>query len=74
MVTKKAVLFPFGWIRGVESDNWQLLWNPVSGVFFAKGAISRKVIDLGESSTWIDAKAFADRILNEPKVYNEFIK
>jgi hypothetical protein len=74
MVSKKAVLFPFGWIRGVEDDNWQLLWNPVTRVFFAKGAISRKVVDLGESSTWIDAKSLADKILKEPKIYNEIIK
>ena len=74
MVSKTAVLFPFGWIRGVEDDNWQLLWNPVTGAFFAKGAISKKIFNLGESSSWVDAKAFADKILNEPGIYIEFIK
>ena len=66
MDEKTAILFPFGWIRGVGDDNWQLFWNPVTRAFFAKGAISKKVIELGESSTWIDAKALADRVLKEP--------
>ena len=69
MVSKTAVLFPFGWIRGVKDDNWQLLWNPVTRGFFAKGAISKRIVNLGESSSWIDAKAFADKIINEPSIY-----
>ena len=68
MESKTAILFPFGWIRGVGNDNWQLLWNPATRAFFAKGAISKKVIDFGESSTWIDAKALADRLLKEPNL------
>jgi hypothetical protein len=61
--------FPFGWIRGVGEDNWQILWDTQTKVLYAKGTLSRRVIDIGRSSSWQEAKALADRVRNEPEVY-----
>jgi hypothetical protein len=70
----KSVTFPFGWLRGIEKENWQLLWCPSSRMFFAMGASSKKIISLGESSNWIEAKAFADRVRDNPDVYADIIR
>lgn len=69
----KSVTFPFGWIRGMDDENWQLLWNPETGIFFAKGAISKREISLGESSNWVDAKALADKVQNEAQIYSQIL-
>ena len=69
----KSVTFPFGWIRGMDDENWQLLWNPKTGIFFAKGALSKRVINLGESSNWVDAKALADKVQNEAHIYSQIL-
>lgn len=61
--------FPFGWIRGVGEDNWQILWDTQTKVLYAKGTLSRRVIDIGRSYSWQEAKALADRVRNEPEVY-----
>ena len=68
-----SVTFPFGWVRGMDDENWQLLWNPETGIFFAKAAISRRVITLGESSNWVDAKALADKVQNEAEIYGQIL-
>ena len=61
--------FPFGWIRGYEDDNWQLIWSSETKILYAKGAITKKVISIGQPSTWQEAKALATRVQNEPQVY-----
>jgi len=71
---KEAAVFPFGWIRGVNDENWQILWNPLTGVIYVKGAISKKIVKLGKSSTWSGAKAFAQMAQNDPEVYEKSIK
>ena len=58
--------FPFGWVRGMDQDNWQIIWDPKTETIFAKGALSRKVIQVGKSSTWEEAKDLADKIINDP--------
>jgi len=70
---KESIIFPFGWLRGVENDNWQLLWNPETGIFFAKGATSKKIINIGKTSNWMEAKALAKRVYSDPKSYREII-
>ncbi len=64
--------FPFGWVRGIEKDNWQILWDSQTKTIYAKGAISKKVIDIGQSSSWEEAKTLADRVQNEPMLYLGF--
>ncbi len=61
--------FPFGWVRGVRSDNWQLIWDPKTNTLTAKGASTKEVLELGQSSSWKDAKALADEIINDPAPY-----
>ena len=61
--------FPFGWLRGIEEDNWQILWDSHTKAVYAKGVSSKRVIQIGQSSSWVGAKTFADKILNEPEVY-----
>ena len=61
--------FPFGWVRNVRSDNWQLIWDPKTNVLTAKGASTKETLKLGEPSSWEDAKAFADEIIKDPTSY-----
>ena len=58
--------FPFGWVRGFRDDNWQIIWDPKSNVIAAKGASSKKVIELGKSVKWMDAKEYADNVIRDP--------
>ncbi|HEX3035470.1 MAG TPA: hypothetical protein VHT73_10105 [Thermodesulfobacteriota bacterium] len=60
--------FPFGWIHNLDEDNWQILWNSETNALYAKGAISQRVIPIGRSSSWEEAKAFADRLRGEPNL------
>ena len=57
----------------MDDENWQLLWNPETGIFFAKGVLSKRVINLGESSNWVDAKALADKVQNEAEIYSQIL-
>ncbi len=61
--------FPFGWVRREGSDNWQIIWDPKTKTVFAEGAMSKRVLRLGESSTWEDAKRLADAVISEPGGY-----
>lgn len=61
--------FPFGWVRGFRDDNWQIIWDPESGQIIAQGASSKKIVDLGNSSKWMDAKVYADNVMNDPGSY-----
>ena len=61
--------FPFGWVMGRGGDNWQIIWDPKTKSVFAEGAVSRKVLTLGESPTWEDAKRFADLVISDPSDY-----
>lgn len=65
--------FPFGWIRGKERDNWQIIWDPKSEMVFTRGALSKKVIRVGKSSTWEDAKVLADKIIEDPDSFLSII-
>lgn len=61
--------FPFGWVRGEGGDNWQIIWDPGTKAVYAEGALSRKVLTLGESSTWDEAKRLADGVISDPSKY-----
>ena len=63
--------FPFGWVRDVRNDNWQLIWDPKTKVLIARGASSKETIKLGESPDWEEAKAFADTVISDPSGYFE---
>ena len=61
--------FPFGWVRGVRGDNWQLIWDPKTKMLVAKGASSKETLELGESPDWEKAKLFADSVIEDPAPY-----
>ena len=61
--------FPFGWVRNIDSDNWQLLWNSIDKYFFLKSARSKKILKLASFETWMEAKVFADKIKSSPADY-----
>ncbi len=61
--------FPFGWVRGFKDDNWQIIWDPKSNLIVAQGALSKKVIELGRSSQWMDAKKYADNVMRDPESF-----
>lgn len=61
--------FPFGWVRNIDSDNWQLLWNSIDKYFFLKSVRSKKILKLASFETWMEAKEFADKIKSSPADY-----
>jgi len=63
--------FPFGWVRVQGGENWQLIWDPKIEKVIAKSSISKTIINLGNSSTWIEAKTFADTVLANPQLFYE---
>jgi hypothetical protein len=66
--------FPFGWIHDLDKDNWQIFWNSETNALYVRGAISRREIAIGQSSSWEEAKAFADRLRSEPETYQKLLK
>ena len=65
----KVGTFPFGWVRGVRGENWQIIWDPKTEVIIAQGAVSKQIIQLGESSKWMDAKVYADKVMSNPEAF-----
>ena len=63
--------FPFGWVRGFKDDNWQIIWDPKSELIIAQGATSKKIVELGKSSKWMDAKVYADNVMSDPESFFE---
>jgi len=61
--------FPFGWVKNIDSENWQLLWDSINKNFFAKGAVSKKIIKLSDTDDWFESKKFADKVLSNPAKY-----
>lgn len=61
--------FPFGWVRGVRGDNWQLIWDPKTKNLVAMGAGTKETLTLGESPNWQKAKVFADSVIEDPSTY-----
>lgn len=61
--------FPFGWVRNIDSENWQLLWDSINHKFYAKGAQSKKIIQLADIKDWFESKKFADEVLSDPSKF-----
>lgn len=61
--------FPFGWVRDVRGDNWQLIWDPKTKILTAKGVSTKETISLGESPDWQKAKALADKVIQDHSEY-----
>lgn len=61
--------FPFGWVKNIDSENWQLLWDSINKQFYAKGAMSKKVVKLSNTDDWFESKKFADEVLSNPSKY-----
>ena len=61
--------FPFGWVRNINSDNWQLLWNSINKDFYVKSARSKKTYKLASVDNWIEAKKLADKVKYSPTDY-----
>ena len=61
--------FPFGWIRNIDSENWQLLWNSIDKDFFIKSSRTKRILKLASFETWVEAKEFADKVKSSPTDY-----
>ncbi len=66
--------FPFGWIHDFGEDNWQIFWNSETNALYAKGAVSRKIIPIGQSFSWEEAKAFAERLRSDSEAYQKLLR
>ena len=65
--------FPFGWVREVEEDNWQLLWSSETNILYAKGAVSKRIVNIERSQSWQEAKALAVLAVAEADIEGELI-
>ena len=61
--------FPFGWVREHGGENWQIIWDQNTKVVYAMGVKSKEVLEIGKSSTWVEAKSFADDVMETPERY-----
>lgn len=61
-----AGTFPFGWLRGLNDSNWQILWNKNTGDLFIKSAQLNEIQVLENFKNWKDAKIFADKLGSNP--------
>jgi len=61
--------FPFGWVRGFKGENWQIIWDPKTELIIAHGAVSKKVVKLGSTAKWVDAKVYADEVMSDPESF-----
>ena len=61
--------FPFGWVREPGGENWQIIWDQKTNVLFARGTKSKEVLEIGKLPTWVEAKAFADEVIENPARY-----
>ncbi len=58
--------FPFGWVRGVRGDNWQILWNRKTGDVFLKATAKNALVRVADAPDWVRAKEKADSIMENP--------
>ena len=58
--------FPFGWVRGVRGDNWQILWNRKTGDVFLKATSKNALVRVADAPDWVRAKEKADFIMENP--------
>lgn len=58
--------FPFGWVRGIRGDNWQILWNRKTGDVFLKATAKNSLVRVADAPDWVRAKEKADLIMENP--------
>ena len=58
--------FPFGWVRGIRGDNWQILWNRKTGDIFLKATAKNSLVRVADAPDWVRAKEKADSIVENP--------
>ena len=58
--------FPFGWVRGIRGDNWQILWNRKTGDVFLKATAKNSLVRVANAPDWVRAKEKADSIMENP--------
>lgn len=58
--------FPFGWVRGIRGDNWQILWNRKTGDVFLKATAKNSLVRVADAPDWVCAKEKADSIMENP--------
>ena len=68
-----AGFFPFGWLRGLREDNWQIFWNKQTGDIFLKSTLENTLVKVAQASEWIEAKKKADFLIENPDSLSEEI-
>ncbi len=53
----------------MDKENWQILWSSETRILYAKGIISKRIVNIGQSESWQEAKVLADRVQSEPEIY-----
>lgn len=66
--------FPFGWIRNIGDDNWQIIWDPKKKLIYLKGSVSKRLVELGSCSSWEEAKSFSNSLISNPDRVRESIQ
>ena len=65
--------FPFGWLRGVKNDNWQIIWDPKAQALFLKASKTKDYFKIMDCNSWDDAKILSDDFIANPdKVLDKF--
>jgi len=64
--TDYSGFFPFGWLRDLQGDNWQIFWSKKTGHLFLKATAKNTLVKIGEAPDWTEAKKKADFLMQNP--------
>ena len=65
--------FPFGWVRNIKDDNWQLIWDSKSKALLIKSANTQRVVEYCKCSSWMQAKSISDEIRVNPDLIEQLL-
>lgn len=65
--------FPFGWVRNLKEDNWQIIWDSKSKALLLKASKSEKIVKYCKCETWQEAKSLADDIRSDHSLVEDII-
>ena len=65
--------FPFGWIRNLKEDNWQIIWDSKSKVLILKSSSAEKIVEVAKIETWQEAKTYADDIRSDHSLVEDLV-
>ena len=65
--------FPFGWVRNLKEENWQIIWDSKSNDLVLKSSITANIVKYCSCNDWREAKTHADELRSNHQLLNDLI-